>query len=104
MSSLFPVFDIEDDETKKPSNTWLTIGSSYDESGKRKKETKTENNQDVSKEDKTFFNLAQRKTATDLISMDDSDDSDDSDAQKKKLRKRKRKHKKKKNYNPVIQV
>lgn len=101
MSGLFPVFDIEDEETEKPSNTWLTIGSSYNDSSKLKNETIPDERKEASKEDKSFFNVGQRKTAAELISMDESDESDDSEAERKKLKKKKRKQKKKRNYNPV---
>jgi len=98
MSNLFAVIDIEE-EQKKPSNTWLTIGSSYDEGKRRKKESQPEPAQTTSKEDKNYFNVGQRKTAAELIS---SEESDDSEEERKKLKKKKKKQKKKKAQKQLV--
>ena len=98
--SLFAVIDIED-EQKKPSNTWLTIGSSYDDSNKRKNETQPEPIQTTTKQDKNYFNVGQRMTAADLIS---SDESDAEEEERKKLKKKKKKQKKKKTQKQLVMI
>lgn len=104
--SLFPIYGLEDDESKKPSNAWLTIGSSYNEPVKAQKETKPEEPQvtKAAPEERTgYFHVGQRMTANDLIDLDESDESEES-AKKKKQKKKKKKNKKKKNYDPVCYI
>ncbi len=93
-NNLFAVLDVDEDSKKQTSKAWLTIGASFDDSSLNKKPTKTEKtSQNATKEEKSFFNVAQRKTAADLMS---SDESEDSETEKKKAKKKK-KHKKAKN-------
>lgn len=101
--SLFPIYGLEEDESKKPSNAWLTIGSSYNEPVKKKKDTQPEETkaaQATTEERSGFFNVGQRMTANDLIDLDESDLSEES-TKRKKQKKKKKKNKKKKDYNPV---
>lgn len=99
MSNLFAAFDPDDDDKKKSLTNWLTIGASYDEGSKKKKDTKPEETQPTPKEGQGFFNIGQRMTARDLIDLDESDSSED---RKRKQKKKKKKDKKKKKYNPVF--
>ena len=101
MSNLFAVVDIDDENKKQTSTNWLTIGSSYDEINRKKKQTATEkSSQNIPKEDRSFFNVGQRKTAADLIS---SEESDTAEIEIKKQKKKKRRHKKEKAYSKVTQ-
>jgi len=100
MSKLFAVYDLDENDKKQLSTNWLTIGSSFDDANRKKKQTNAEMpSENINKEERSFFNVGQRKTAADLIS---SDESDTSEVEKKRLKKKRKKQKKAKTYTKVI--
>jgi hypothetical protein len=103
--SLFPVIEEENNKDKPiVSNAWLTIGSSFDENIRKKKESKpetTQNAQGQPSDDKNYFDIKNRITSRDLLQMDSSDESEE-EVKKKKKHKKKKKDKKKVTYDPVL--
>jgi hypothetical protein len=95
MNPLFPVFKttIDEEDQEGPNTSWLTIGSSFDDSSRIKKEAKptftAPQAQSNTKESKNYYNLSNRMTAQQLINQD-------SDSSSEEEKKKKKKHKKKK--------
>lgn len=106
MSNLFPVFksEEEENESNKLPNSWLTIGSSFDDIAFKKKEAIKNKGaypqQDSNQKAFPSADQSRRKTAMDLNAMD-SDSSEEEEKKKKKKHKKKKDKKKLAVYDPV---